>query len=638
VADAVSVTSLSPRIGTQIIVIPIDLAARPIAPTAKPFARVATGAKEYASMTTISERKWQKDALNALNGLILDGKAEMSVEAGVGSGKTYFAARAAEILTAQQKGDQIIVITINRRCMRQWHATMKRLKIPLLALNGNSGLQKGLPPDVQGYITTYAGMGMFPDLHAAFCGRRRTIVIFDEVHHINEDETTQWGAQAKTAFGSAAFRLCLSGTFFSSTGAPIPFARMRPMAGSNNMFEYDPHIRYTYGDSVADGICRRINFKPFDGPIEYKREADTHFKVATFADEIDKADLGNRLWAACQPHGEDGQVNKLVESMLFKANRQLMDIRATGHKRAGGLIVCIDQNHARKIKAMMEEIIGQPVILVISDEPGSDKALDAFANGYAPWLVSVKMVTEGVDIPRLRVGVHLSNTVQMLSFIQFLGRCVRLYAGDRIRGIPADPLGEAYVFYPGDARLRAVAATIEEEIAAAIDLRDKNSGTGSDTSRPRGFYQAGDVDGTEQDNVIAGENYSTDEIDLAEQLRLKWPEIAEVPMVDLVRFVRDAKPRDEQPRQDQSAMAGDDGADHATLRKRCQAKVRRLGKMSDGDYNKIHIAANKAVGIVNVETATIAQLEAKLAWLQEQIAAKLGEQAGSFFTEIHDDD
>jgi hypothetical protein len=299
------------------------------------------------------------------------------------------------------------------------------------------------------------------------------------------------------------------------------------------------------------------------------------------------------------------------------------------------LIVCNDQAHARKIKTMMEELIGQPVILVISDEPGSDKALDAFANGYAPWLVSVKMVTEGVDIPRLRVGVHLTNTVQMLSFIQFLGRCVRLYTGDKIKGVPADPLGEAYIFYPGDARLRAIATRIEEEIAAAIDLRDKKARTGGEQQPSRGFYQVGDVDGAEQDNVIAGENFSADEIDVVDQVRLKWPEFAEAPILDVIRFLRDAKPRDDQPRQTDD---DDDDADHATLRKLCQKKVARLSNMTNADYNKIHAAANKAIGIFSVETATIAQLKAKLAWLQEQITAELGERAGAFFTEIHDDE
>lgn len=569
-------------------------------------------------------RAWQRQALTEATALFRNNETDMSVEAGVGSGKTYFACTAAGIGTAMERGDFIIVVTINRRCQRQWVRTAKECGIPLRRVSGNAGLAKGLPSDVKGYVCTYASMGTFPDLHASFCGGHRTIVIFDEVHHINEDGQTSWGPAAITAFGSAAFRLSLSGTYFSSNGARIPFARMKPMAGSNAQFEYDPHVRYSYGDSVADQHCRRIVFKPFDGPIEYKREGERNFKVATFADDIDQSDFGNRLWAACQVKGIDGQPNQMLNEMLWQANRRLDDLRAAGHTKAGGLIICNDTGHARQVRTAIEKISGKKAVLVLNDEEGSDEALDAYANGSSAWLVAVKMVTEGVDIPRLRIGIYLSNTTKPLSFIQFLGRMVRHNKGDASTNppVPGDPRGEAYCYYPADERLVEIANQVEEEMRVAIDLRQKQTqpggGADEEADRERRAYQAGAVDGGEQDNVIAGDLYNTDEIEIADQLRTKWPHLAEEHLVDMVKFVREARAAQKAPPPPPPPPPGDE-EDHDSLRKDCQALARKLALQSGKDFNVVHTEANRATGIIKAETATIEQLKDKRAWLEEQL-------------------
>ena len=162
----------------------------------------------------------------------------------------------------------------------------------------------------------------------------------------------------------------------------------------------------------------------------------------------------------------------MLAEMLFRAHRQLMDLRAAGHERAGGLIVCSEKFQARLVHDLIQRISGHKAVLVLEDEPGSDHAIDSFAHGFMPWMVAVKMVTEGVDIPRLRVGVYLANVVQPLTFIQFLGRVVRHFKGDEVQR--GDPAGEGYLFFPGDERLKEVAVAIEQEVQAAIDLREKN--------------------------------------------------------------------------------------------------------------------------------------------------------------------
>jgi len=593
---------------------------KPFVKMAKPFALNVTGRKERKMSSPY--RQWQSKAIELATKLLnIRNENDMSVAAGVGSGKTYFSCGVAEIAMELGRAEQIIVVTINRRCQRQWSKQMKQLGITLKLLSGNSSLKDGLPPDCAGYITTYASVGAFCDLHAAFCGTKKTFVIFDEVHHLNDAEEAKWGRAARVAFDSASFRLCLSGTFFSSNGAPIPFARMQPSNGSNDVFEYDPHVNYSYGESVAEGICRRVIFKPFDGSIEYKRENDTQFRVSTFADNIDPKDKGLRLWASCQSKGASGQPNMMLEEMLFHANRQLMDLRTAGHERAAGLIVCSEKAQARQVRELIQRISGHRAVLVLDDEPGSDQAIDSFAHGFAPWLVAIRMVTEGVDIPRLRVGVYLSNVVQKLTFIQFLGRVVRHFKGDQSR--KGDPSGEGYIFFPGDERLMEVSISIEKEIKEAIDLREKNRrDEGGGGGAGPGAYQSGQVDGEERDNVVAGEMFSVDEIKIAERLRLQWPNLAEEQIINMVKFVRTAQSAPQHPRQSEFDLNADDDEDHDDIRKQCQKLAQKMAKTRELEFNDVHLAANRAVGITNINIATVEQLKAKRAWLREQLEAR----------------
>lgn len=564
-------------------------------------------------------RKWQERGIETARNILSNTTSDMSVAAGVGSGKTFLAANIADISRDLRGVRRIIVITINRRCQRQWAATMKKQKLPLLRLRGNSALKDGLPPDVLGYITTYASVGMFPDVHAAFCGGEKTTVIFDEIHHLNDSEDTKWGKAARDAFDSAEFILCLSGTFFSSNGAAIPFAEMKPKEGANDIFVYDPQVIYSYGESVADKICRRAIFKPFDGPIEYKRDDDRDFFTATFADNIDEKNYGLRLWASGQTKGASGQPNNMLNEMLFRAHRQLEDLRTAGHTRAAGLILCDDKKHARAVCQVIQRISGHKAVLVLDDEPDSEEAINSFTHGFAPWMVAVKMVTEGVDIPRLRVGVFLANVTQKLTFVQFVGRTVRHFKGDDEH--PADPAGECYIYYPGDSRLQAIAKEIEDEVQEAIDLKEKKKKkTGGDDDDDeaevvRSKYQSGNVNGEERDNVVAGEVFGADEIETADKLRMQWPNLAETQILDMIKFVRTAKASATSPA---PSPFDDNDEDHDELRKDCQKEAQRLARMGNIEFNEVHTSANKAVGINNINKASIEQLKAKRAWLREQ--------------------
>jgi superfamily II DNA or RNA helicase len=72
------------------------------------------------------------------------------------------------------------------------------------------------------------------------------------------------------------------------------------------------------------------------------------------------------------------------------------------------------------------------------------------------------MVSEGVDIPRLRVGVYATAARTELFFRQVVGRFIRATPGLRRQ--------MSYLLMPADSRLKALAHEIELERRHALDL------------------------------------------------------------------------------------------------------------------------------------------------------------------------
>jgi superfamily II DNA or RNA helicase len=92
---------------------------------------------------------------------------------------------------------------------------------------------------------------------------------------------------------------------------------------------------------------------------------------------------------------------------------------------AGGMIIASDQTAARAYAELLRTITGEAPTVVLSDDPGSSERISTFAEGTSAWLVAVRMVSEGVDVPRLAVGVYATSASTPLFFAQAIGRFVR---------------------------------------------------------------------------------------------------------------------------------------------------------------------------------------------------------------------
>jgi superfamily II DNA or RNA helicase len=149
--------------------------------------------------------------------------------------------------------------------------------------------------------------------------------------------------------------------------------------------------------------------------------------------------------------------------VLRQAHEQLLAIRAR-RPEAGGLVIATDQDHAKAIAALMAERLRIRAVVATSDDPDASACISRFASGTEPWIVAVRMVSEGVDIPRLRVGVFATTTTTELFFRQAVGRLVRWTRGSSGQ--------KSFLYIPDEPRLRARAFAIAEQRRHSLRHQD----------------------------------------------------------------------------------------------------------------------------------------------------------------------
>lgn len=377
-------------------------------------------------------RPWQKEALERLDG---SGASDFLTVATPGAGKTTFALTAAVRRLAEPGGPRrLVVVAPTAHLKRQWAAAALGFGIHLD--HQWTPADGGLPDDMHGVVTTYQQVASSAALMARISAG--AMVVFDEIHHAGDDRA--WGTAIRTAFQGATMRLSLSGTPFRSDTLSIPFLRYE-------LDEARPDYEYGYGDALAGGrVVRPVYFPRTNGQMEWSAPDGSTWS-ATFDDALDSVRANQRLRAALSLDGD------WLPTVLRAAHERLTDIRRH-HPDAGGLIIATDQDHARGIADALAWRHGVKPVVATSDDANASDHIAAFAASDDPWLVAVRMVSEGVDIPRLRVGVYATTTTTELFFRQAVGRLVRW--------TPGVPNQRAYLFIPDDSRLRGWAYRIAE--------------------------------------------------------------------------------------------------------------------------------------------------------------------------------
>ena len=380
-------------------------------------------------------RPWQRQAFDKF---VASEQPDFLTVATPGAGKTTFALTCARWALAEERR-RLVIVAPTTHLKTQWTQAAHQMG---LEVDPNWSPADGVAPDVHGIVTTYQQVSTAETAKILRGVAADAFVILDEVHHAGDERA--WGDGVRTAFERAHRRLCLSGTPFRSDTASIPFVRYEETGGGG---EAQPDFTYGYADALRDGgVVRPVYFPRFDGLMEWSAPDGTVL-TANFHDELDRTGASHRLRAALSLQGD------WLSAVIGQAHERLQKIRET-HPDAGGLAICMDQEHARDIARLIRHRFHVEAEVVVSDDPDASAKIAHFAASDRHWLVAVRMVSEGVDIPRLRVGVYASTVVTELFFRQAVGRFVRWTSG--LAG------QKAYVYLPDDPRLRTHAFQIAE--------------------------------------------------------------------------------------------------------------------------------------------------------------------------------
>lgn len=370
-----------------------------------------------------------------------------------GAGKTMFALRVAYESLATNKADRIAIVAPTRHLCVQWSQAAHRIGLNISVFDNQRLNERD---GFNGSVSTYQSVASKPEVYSLLCQRNRTFTIFDEIHHASDD--LSWGLSLKEAFGASVSMLALSGTPFRSDNSQIPFVRYHE---GISQADYE----YSYKQALIDGVCRTVLFPTFEGDVAWLE--DDEYRSVSFSDVLDERMARRRLRMAVR-------TQDYVEGLVLEANETLQRLRANQQPDAGGLLIATDIRRAKEACDVIQKVTGTKPFLATSDESelnGSEQ-IKQFAKGSAPWIVAVKMISEGVDIPRLRVLVWATDTTTELFFRQAVGRVVRV--------IPNAENPTAFVYLPEDPKLVEFARLIMDERGHEIEEIDdddnKNSG------------------------------------------------------------------------------------------------------------------------------------------------------------------
>ena len=528
-------------------------------------------------------RSWQEEATAAVRA---HSGASFLASATPAAGKTTFGLHIAHRMLSAGFVSRVVVAGPTTHICRQWAADAGRYGIDLEPNRPNAdGPESG---DFRGVAVTYQTIAAGPDTHRLAAARRPTLLIADEPHHMGDQAA--WGLQARRAFDGARFRLLLSGTPFRSDNSAIPW-----VAYDEDGLSQADYV-YGYPQALVDRVCRPITFLPYDGEMEWI--SDGRLRSADFDLVLPAAEAARRLRTALSPEGE------WMGEVLRDADARLSEVRADGHPDAGGLVIASDQEHARAIAARLGPVSGERPELVMSDEPDASRRIADFASADRRWLVSVLMVSEGVDIPRLRVGVYATAARTELFFRQVVGRFIRTTPGGPRRQM-------SYLLMPADPRLKALAHEIELERRHALDLSPtgEEEGEEMDDSGPErrepgdGFAALSSGDAELDEAIMSATTlqlFPTDD-----------PEPAARRATALARAK--AAPADHQPERESAYAARE------RLRGERSRLVADVARRTGKSHREIQARINRATRARSVASATIDQLERGNAMLRIEL-------------------
>jgi superfamily II DNA or RNA helicase len=414
-------------------------------------------------------RPWQDTALKqAIQWLVEDGRdRHFLINAAPGAGKTIAASVIARTLIDMGLVDRVIVIAPRTEVVNQW---TKDFKTVVGRFMGKiTGSETTIEYDV---AATWAAIQGLQDAFQAVCRAERTLVICDEHHHAAVEAA--WGEGAGSAFADARYVLILTGTPIRSDKKKSVWLAYDDEGAIDHPAEGTYTL--TYGEAVDLNYCRPATFHRHEGKFNVDLEdgqqvAVSSKKAAELTPELKRIPGLQRALnfykLACAPQYDPGARTPRIDgyqgTMVEWGSSKLNELRLR-MPNAGGLVIAPSIQMAEYFAELIERMEGEAPTIVHSQLPNPENRIEAFRQTEKRWIVSVGMISEGVDISRLRVLIYLPSALTELAFRQAIGRVVR--------NCGEDDDTRAYVVMPSFETLENYARRVEDEMSATA-LKDE---------------------------------------------------------------------------------------------------------------------------------------------------------------------
>ena len=385
-------------------------------------------------------RKWQFECVNKAIEHYISGITHFLALATPGSGKTLMASELADQLLKKNLVDLIICFSPSSIVSQDFTESLQ------LKINERFDGLMG----ARGRSLTYQNLQYLDINFWKLFEKYRVFVIFDEIHHCagsNIDNANAWGEQIILNIqDKAQFTLALTGTPWRSDAAPIVLSNyMHP----SNKISCD----YVYGlaEAIQDNVCRIPQIIAIDNN-----------NISVVDDEGTKTFNSFKclLSQSVIPYQEIIENEKVIKYVISSAHKELTLIRAT-NPNAAGLIVASSVEHARQISTLMEACFYEDTVVVTYRESEPTSIIQQFRNTQTKWIISVGMISEGTNIPRLQVCCHLTNIKTEMHFRQILGRILRM-TGSKNQ--------EAILYMPAEPKLLEYAYRVKQDVPFEADV------------------------------------------------------------------------------------------------------------------------------------------------------------------------
>lgn len=446
----------------------------------------------------IQLRKWQVECVEkALS--VFQSQAHFLCRATPGAGKTVMVASVAKALFQHDKIDFVVCFSPSRAVA---HGVASTFSLVLgRSFNGQIGAAGG--------SYTYQSMETLPENLWQVLREHRVLVVLDEIHHCsgvvweNSPIGNSWGRTILEKIqGKARYTMALSGTPWRTDDSPIVLSHYTTCNGQISC-DYEYGLR----QAVLDGVCRAPKIVLTDNREISLKSAE--FGCTTFAS------ISESLKNEHITYPDFLFRDEVIDQILSEASARLTSIRKHT-PLAGGLVVAASVAHAEQI-AVRLAMAGEYPIIVTYQMPDAQRIISDFKTSSDRWVISVGMISEGTDIPRLQVCCHLSRIRTELHFRQVLGRILRRQPTD-----PADT--SAWLYVLAEPNLAEFARRIGEDLPEekVVSFFPDSETRSAKKSKAMKFYQddnfAFTLDLAEQASVEDFDRYSNtadeEEVDL----------------------------------------------------------------------------------------------------------------------------